>query len=90
MPWGAEFDDRRCQRRLNADPIPRLDALGSERAILLCSGLGPVAALLLSGRRPVLTGMASLAAAAAVALLVALPPVFEIRPWPHKRLAVSP
>jgi hypothetical protein len=65
-----------------------IHALGSERAILLCSALGAIAALLLSGRRPGLTARASLAiAAAALALLVALPTVFELQPSPYKRLS---
>lgn len=64
-----------------------LDVVGSERVILLCSGLGAVAALFLSGQRPVPTAMASLTAATALALLVVLPTVFEIQPSPYKRLS---
>ncbi len=64
-----------------------LQTLGAERTILLCSGLGAVAALLLSGRRSGLTAAASLMATAALALLVVLPTVFEIQPSPYKRLS---
>ena len=64
-----------------------LASLGSEHAIILCAGLGAVAALLLAGRRALSTATASLVGVAALALLIALPPVFEIQPSPYKRLS---
>jgi spermidine synthase len=73
--------------------------LGSERAVLLSAVLGASAALILAGAsRPAngrapgrANGWASRASAttlvAAVALLVVLPPQFEIRLSPYKRLS---
>ena len=62
--------------------------LSSAQAVLLCAVLGSIAGVVLAeGRKRIALGTCSVAATAGIALLLLLPPTFEVQTSPYKTLS---